>query len=73
MANSNMPDQFILQPTPYSPNSSLPVLLYRNVLPDPCTEESATAFLTANAWEKRVSFVYLYRTLRHAADGLPVI
>lgn len=37
------------------PNSPLPVIHYRNVLPEPRNEDSATEFLTRNLWEKRVS------------------
>ena len=48
------PDQFFLQPTAHSPNSPLPILLYRDVLPAPYSEESTTQFLEANDWEKRV-------------------
>lgn len=55
MSGLSMPDQFILQPTEHSPNSPLPILLYRNVLPQPYTEATTTKFLEANDWEKRVS------------------
>ncbi|KAH8702350.1 hypothetical protein BGW36DRAFT_372663 [Talaromyces proteolyticus] len=44
---------YFLQSTVYAPNSSLPVLHYRNVLPYPATEENVTSFLTAHKWEKR--------------------
>ncbi|WEW58158.1 hypothetical protein PRK78_003626 [Emydomyces testavorans] len=47
-------ERFYLQPTVYSPNSPLPVLLYRGVLPQPYTEESTSRFLEANDWEKKV-------------------
>lgn len=46
---------YYLKPTHNVPNNSLPVLHYRNLLPRPLTEQSITAFLTANQWEKRVS------------------
>ncbi|KAL4762859.1 cupin domain-containing protein [Aspergillus foveolatus] len=46
-------DTYFLLPTPYAPNSQLPVLHYRNVLPSPLSEETVTRFLTANQWEKR--------------------
>jgi len=49
-------DKLFLQPTPYVPNSPLPVLIYRDVLPGPRDEQSVTQFLTRHkAWEKGVS------------------
>lgn len=48
-------EKFYLQPTVHSPNSPLPVLLYRAILPQPYTEESTSDFLQAHDWEKRVS------------------
>lgn len=53
-AKSIAPEEYYLKPTPYVPNSDLPVLVYRNVLPSPHDEDSATDFLEANSWEKRV-------------------
>ncbi|KAJ6098914.1 hypothetical protein N7467_000449 [Penicillium canescens] len=46
-------DVYYLQPTAHSPNSTLPVIHYRAVLPSPRTEECVTEFLTAGKWEKR--------------------
>ncbi|KAL7918494.1 hypothetical protein ACQKWADRAFT_330578 [Trichoderma austrokoningii] len=37
-----------------APNSWLPVILYRDVLPQPRNEETTTQFLTACGWEKRL-------------------
>ncbi|KAH6696842.1 hypothetical protein F5X68DRAFT_219310 [Plectosphaerella plurivora] len=54
---------FMLSPTPDAPNSPLPVLVYRNVLPTPRDEESATAFLTRHAWEKRGTWGHI--DIRH--------
>lgn len=49
-------EQLPLQPTAYVPNSPLPVLVYRDVLPSPRDEGSVTQFLTRhNTWEKGVS------------------
>lgn len=50
----NPPNTFYLPPTLHSPGSTLPILHYRDVLPHPRTEETATEFLTAHTWEKRV-------------------
>lgn len=55
-----IPDRFFLQPTKHSPNSPLPILLYRKVLPEPYSEESTTKFLEKNDWEKRVRIPALY-------------
>ncbi|KAH8663444.1 hypothetical protein BGZ60DRAFT_411325 [Tricladium varicosporioides] len=48
-----VPEEYYLKPTPYVPNSDLPVLVYRNVLPKPHEEDSTTKFLEGNNWEKR--------------------
>lgn len=45
---------YFLGPNSDVPNSRLPVLCYRQVLPKPYDEESTTKFLTSNRWEKRV-------------------
>ncbi|KIM93785.1 hypothetical protein OIDMADRAFT_61419 [Oidiodendron maius Zn] len=52
-ATTSSPEQYHLKPTPHVPNSDLPVLVYRNVLPKPYEEDSASHFLEANNWEKR--------------------
>ncbi|PGH09170.1 hypothetical protein GX51_00924 [Blastomyces parvus] len=49
-------ERFYLQPTKYSPNSVLPVLLYRSVLPSPYSAGTTTEFLEENGWEKRGIF-----------------
>lgn len=46
---------YFLPPNEDAPNSRLPVLHYRNVLPTPNCEDVTTKFLTSNRWEKRVS------------------
>lgn len=46
---------YLLPATADAPNSRLPVLHYRNVLPSPLSEDSTVNFLTANEWEHRVS------------------
>lgn len=45
---------YYLSPNSDAPNNPLPVLHYRGVLPLEATEDTATKFLTANTWEKRV-------------------
>ncbi|KAG8406567.1 hypothetical protein J3459_018651 [Metarhizium acridum] len=45
---------YYLPPNSDVPNSPLPVLHYRGVLPSDATEDMVTKFLTANTWEKRV-------------------
>ncbi|KAL1960372.1 hypothetical protein VTO42DRAFT_8332 [Malbranchea cinnamomea] len=52
-------EKFYLRPTVHSPNSPLPVLLYRNVLPKPYSEESTSAFLAGKDWEKRGVFGHI--------------
>lgn len=53
MATAPEPEKYTLPPTAHCPNSALPLLIYRSVLPRPLTEESATAFLQRFGWEKR--------------------
>lgn len=45
---------YFLKGTQGAPNSRLPVLVYKNAITSPISEESATRLLTANQWEKRV-------------------
>ena len=44
------------KPTKYCPNSRLPVLVYRNVLPEDLTEDNVRQFLENNAWLKGGTF-----------------
>lgn len=55
------PSTYYLPPTEHTPNNPLPVLHYRNVLPELRTEEEVTKFLTAHKWEKRVGVSMLHR------------
>lgn len=48
-------ESFVLPSTAYVPNNKLPVIVYRDVLPRPHSELSATDFLQANKWEKKVT------------------
>ena len=52
MAISMKPEVHCLKPNTCSPNSSLPILIYRSVLPSPNTEESTTSLLTSHSWRK---------------------
>jgi uncharacterized protein YjlB len=45
---------YLLLPTNDVPNNKLPVILYRDVLPEPRNEETTTRFLTAYGWDKGV-------------------
>ncbi|OHE98471.1 hypothetical protein CORC01_06262 [Colletotrichum orchidophilum] len=53
MASSMEVECYLLSPTTDAPNSPLPVIHYRNVLPEPRDEDTVTEFLTRNRWEKR--------------------
>jgi len=55
---NHKPEIFYLETTPFVPNSRLPVLLYRHVLPQPLDISSAQTFLEANQWIKGVSGIY---------------
>lgn len=48
-----IPEQHVIPPNKYALNSSFPVLIYRDALPLPLSEEKTTEFLEANEWEKR--------------------
>lgn len=48
------PEQYLINANTHAPNSKLPVLVYRCVLPHPPTENTATVFLERNEWEKKV-------------------
>ncbi|OAL51509.1 hypothetical protein IQ07DRAFT_610369 [Pyrenochaeta sp. DS3sAY3a] len=45
------PETYYLKPNKYSPNNSLPVLIYRNCLPT--SEDKATELLEGHAWVKK--------------------
>ena len=46
------PETYYLKPTPYVPNSRLPVLVYRNCLGDQPSPESLQAQIEPNKWLK---------------------
>ncbi|KAL1964456.1 hypothetical protein VTN77DRAFT_6882 [Rasamsonia byssochlamydoides] len=47
------PEQHFIPPNKHALNSPLPVLIYRDVLPLPLSEEKTTSFLEANEWVKK--------------------
>jgi uncharacterized protein YjlB len=47
---SQNPEEYYLTPTPYVPNSRLPALVYRDVLPPNPTPESTKEALEKNLW-----------------------
>lgn len=50
MSPPTPPETYTLPTIPHVPNSPLPVLLYRAVLPSPADPATARAALEANAW-----------------------
>jgi uncharacterized protein YjlB len=52
MASYPEPEVYWTKPTEHTPNSSLPVLVYRNVLPVDLSVDTAEAALSANEWIK---------------------
>lgn len=55
------PETYSVKRNAHCPNSSFPVLVYRNVLPTPVEEESTSEFLQRNKWEKKVEIVLTFR------------
>ncbi|KAK2473662.1 hypothetical protein H9L39_13622, partial [Fusarium oxysporum f. sp. albedinis] len=51
------PEQYFLPPTEYCPNSKMPVLVYRNVLPSPRTIDSAQTWIEKNGWLRAVTIL----------------
>ncbi|ETI26239.1 hypothetical protein G647_03016 [Cladophialophora carrionii CBS 160.54] len=47
------PETYYLTPNQHCPNHDWPVLIYRDCLPLPLSEEKTTAFLESHAWEKK--------------------
>lgn len=44
------PEVYHCGQTPFVPNSKLPILVYRDVLPKPFSEEATKQFLEKNEW-----------------------
>ncbi|CAK7202661.1 hypothetical protein SEUCBS139899_005387 [Sporothrix eucalyptigena] len=47
------PETYYLKRNQHAPNNAYPVLVYRQCLPLPVTEDKATEFLERHAWEKK--------------------
>ncbi|KAL4799462.1 hypothetical protein BDV19DRAFT_400729 [Aspergillus venezuelensis] len=56
---------YFLGPTSHAPNSGLPIIHYRGVLPEPLTEESVTEFLTRDRWGKMGQGTWGHIAIRH--------
>jgi len=58
-----------LKPTSHVPNSSLPVLVYRQVLPTPLSEANAAEYLESNDWSHGGTFKHFpqhhFHTVTH--------
>ncbi|KAH6986463.1 hypothetical protein BKA56DRAFT_613833 [Ilyonectria sp. MPI-CAGE-AT-0026] len=52
-ANVPAPEAYYLPPTRYVPNSPLPLLVYRDVLPKPVTVESSQRFVEQHGWDRK--------------------
>ncbi len=46
------PESYFFEQTEFAPNSKLPVLVYRGVLPIPYDEETTTQHVEKNSWLK---------------------
>ncbi|KAH6873427.1 hypothetical protein B0T10DRAFT_533290 [Thelonectria olida] len=58
------PEAYTLPPTEYVPNSPMPYLVYRNVLPLPVTETSCQEFIEQHGWT-RLGPVWKAQPKRH--------
>lgn len=68
------PEIFHCKPTPHCPNSPLPVLLYRNVLPytRPLTEDLVRAAIEPNRWKHGGTFKHFGRAHFHSVNTSPL-
>ena len=64
------PEEYTFAPTSTVPNNVLPVLVYRNVLPQPRKESTTQEFLEANEWMKGASRTCILYILCKRANGL---
>ena len=69
MAVSASTEVYFLKPTTHVPNSSLPVLIYRHVLPDPLSEATAIEHLEKHQWSHGGTFKHFpqhhFHTVTH--------
>ena len=59
-ADISPPEQYILPPTDHCPNNTLPLLVYRNVLPAQRTAEEIQTWIETHGWARQVSAVVLF-------------
>lgn len=64
------PEEYTFAPTSTVPNNVLPVLVYRNVLPQPRKESTTQEFLEANEWIKGACRNCILLILCKRANGL---
>ncbi|CAK7242762.1 MAG: hypothetical protein STHCBS139747_004261 [Sporothrix thermara] len=57
------PETYYLKRNQHAPNNAHPVLVYRQCLPLPVSEENTTAFLEAHAWERKGTWGHI--SVRH--------
>jgi uncharacterized protein YjlB len=57
------PECHILPATKYVPNSPLPLLIYRDVLPKPITTKSCQEMIESHGWTRQVSCVLSFNVL----------
>ncbi|KAF9891231.1 hypothetical protein FE257_004795 [Aspergillus nanangensis] len=48
------PEHYVLPPTDHVPNSPMPILIYRNILPSPRTETTVQTFIEKHGWSRKV-------------------
>ncbi|GAB7343370.1 hypothetical protein MBLNU457_1410t1 [Dothideomycetes sp. NU457] len=69
MVSSASPEVYFLKPTTHVPNSFLPVLIYRHVLPEPLSEATAIEYLEKNQWSHGGTFKHFpqhhFHTVTH--------
>lgn len=59
------PETYQLKPNKHAPNSDLPVLVYRQCLPLPLTEDKVEAFFKLHAWERRGIWGHIWQRHFH--------
>lgn len=69
LASSTSPEVYFLKPTSHVPNSFLPVLIYRHVLPEPLSEATAIEYFEKNQWSHGGTFKHFpqhhFHTVTH--------
>lgn len=70
--NIPQPEQYTLPSTAHVPNSPMPVLVYRNVLPMPRTMEIAQEFIESHGWSRQVGFALYIASIGDADADIEV-